>query len=346
MTVAEWEQMAGEPGIWFARFDEYRRIGTNRSVDEAFRRCAEREGLKGQRPGQAWYEAARSWRWSERAAAWDAAQRAELMAHERERQIDAREKRLGLIDRLLKTAVDVIVLADLPHLSDIEAREWMPTMRLLVRDMLLAERAELGVPVASGAENPQVAFTADEMAAAAREAAAFEAGLASTGLASTGLVAGEKGEKVTTEECTLLVVVGADAALRVDLAALRKVKAQAGMGFHRLTDVTRETFDRYMRRERSNGRAVRWLHMAVHASAAGVQFADGQVDGDWLSERLLGVEVLLLAGCSGDSVGDWPGVVPHVVTLAEEIGHGDASTLTEGFWMGLARGVEPGRARC
>ena len=149
---------------------------------------------------------------------------------------------------------------------------------------------------------------------------------------------------MTTEECTLLVVVGADAALRVDLAALRKVKAQAGMGFHRLTDVTRETFDRYMRRERSNGRAVRWLHMAVHASAAGVQFADGQVDGDWLSERLLGVEVLLLAGCSGDSVGDWLGVVPHVVTLAEEIGHGDASTLTEGFWMGLARGVEPGRA--
>ena len=330
--------------MWFARFDEYRRIGTNRSVDEAFRRCAAREGLKGLRPGQAWYEAARAWRWAERAAAWDAAQRLELMAREQERRFDARERRLGVIDRLLRTAVEVIVLADLPHLSDIEAREWMPTMRLLVRDMLTAERAELGAPVGAGAENPQVAaFSADEMAAAARAAREFEAGLASTGSA-TGQAPGEGGERVSGLSGVLLVVVGGDAALRVDLAALRKVKSQTGMGFHRLTDATREAFDRYMRRERSNGRAVRWLHMAVHASAAGVQFVDGLVDGDWLSERLLGVEVLLLAGCSGDSVGDWLGVVPHVVTLGEEIGHGDAATLTEGFWTRIARGEEPGRA--
>jgi hypothetical protein len=264
------------------------------------------------------------------------------MARERERQIDARERRLGVIDRLLRTAVEVIVVADLPHLSDIEAREWMPTMRLLVRDMLMAERAELGLPVATGAENPQVAaFSADEMAAAARAASAFEAGLRQ---APAPVEDGGTGDKVKSESGVLLVVVGGDAALRVDLAALRKVKAQTGMGFHRLTDATKEAFDRYMRRERSNGRAVRWLHMAVHASAAGVQLADGVVDGDWLSERLLGVEVLLLAGCSGDSVGDWLGVVPHVVTLAEEIGHGDASTLTEGFWTGVARGMEPGRA--
>lgn len=335
--------MAGEPGLWFARFDEYRRIGTNRTVDEAFRRCAEREGLKGLRPGQAWYEAARAWRWAERAAAWDAAQRVELMAREQDRRFDARERRLGVIDRLLEAAVGVIALADLPHLTDIEARQWLPTMRLLVRDMLQAERAELGSPAAAGAENPQVAaFSADEMAAAARAAREFEAVLAASG--------GEGGERVSEVGVlqggpgVLLVVVGADAALRVDLAALRSVKAQAGLAFHRLNNATREAVDRYLRRERSNGRGVRWVHMAVHASPEGVLLADGQVNGDWLSERLLGVQVLVLAGCNGDQVGDWLGVVPHVVTLGEEIGHGDAATLTEQFWLQMARGAEPARA--
>ena len=68
------------------------------------------------------------------------------------------------------------------------------------------------------------------------------------------------------------------------------------------------------------------------------------VDGNWLSERLAGVDVLLLAGCEADGVGDWLGVVPHVVTLAEEISGEDAGTLTLHFWTGIGRGLEPGVA--
>ena len=92
------------------------------------------------------------------------------------------------------------------------------------------------------------------------------------------------------------------------------------------------------------GRPVELVHMAVHASPEGVHFADGVVDGDWLSERLLGVRVLLLAGCEGDTVGDWLGVVPYVITLAEEITHENAATLTQHFWGAIGHGMEPDEA--
>lgn len=144
---------------------------------------------------------------------------------------------------------------------------------------------------------------------------------------------------------TLCVVVGTNEPLFTsDLAALRQVKAQTGMDFHRLLNCTRTQFDTYFRRERSLGRPVALLHISAHAGPQGVMLADGLVDGAWLSERLAGVDVLLLAGCAADGVGDWLGVVPHVVTLAEEIGGEDARTLTLHFWTGIGRGLEPGVA--
>ena len=72
--------------------------------------------------------------------------------------------------------------------------------------------------------------------------------------------------------------------------------------------------------------------------------AGGGVDGDWRSERLLGVQVLLLAGCQSDRMGDWLGVVPCVVTLDEAIGHDDAAVLCEHFWTGIGQGVTPAKA--
>ena len=41
------------------------------------------------------------------------------------------------------------------------------------------------------------------------------------------------------------------------------------------------------------------------------------------------VIIMLLASCRGDGVGDWLGVVPHVITLSEEISHEDAAVLTQ-----------------
>ena len=75
-----------------------------------------------------------------------------------------------------------------------------------------------------------------------------------------------------------------------------------------------------------------------------MQFGDGVADGNWLSERLGGVRVMMLAGCEGEDVGDWLSVVPHVITLREEITDADAAALTRHFWHNIGLGQEPGEA--
>ena len=130
----------------------------------------------------------------------------------------------------------------------------------------------------------------------------------------------------------------------LDLAALRAVRSATGLKFQRLLDATRPKFAAALRRERSLGRPVELLHLALHASPEGVEFADGVADGSWLSERLFGVRIMLLASCRGDSIGDWLGVVPHVITLSEDITHEDAAVLTQHFWHNIGLNMEPGAA--
>ncbi len=147
---------------------------------------------------------------------------------------------------------------------------------------------------------------------------------------------------------TLCVCVGPDhmpgSALMLDLAALRAVRSATGLKFIRLLNATRYKFADTLRRERSLGRPVELLHLALHASPDGVEFADGVADGNWLSEWLFGVRIMLLASCEGDGVGEWLGVVPHVVTLSEEISHEDAAVLTQHFWHNIGLNMEPGAA--
>lgn len=340
-----WEALPGEPVRWYARFETYRMLGAHRTLEAAYRLCAEREGLSAARPGAAWYAAAQQWRWEERAAAWDAVERERLRAHEEERRFDSREQRLSMISQVLSAAFDLLVLADLPHLDQVEARRWAPLARLIFRDMLAAQRLELGAPtpaVAGGEEAP--AYTADELAAAARAVQQWNEESGGVMPKEEKGRAGERETPCAPPASPLLVVIGPDAALRLDLAALRKVKRLTGLAFHRLTDASADDLDAYLRRERSKGRPVSYLHLAVHANQGGVALAGGAVDGDWLSERLLGVQVLLLAGCHGDRIGDWLGVVPHVVTLDAAIGHDDAAVLCEHFWTGIGRGETPAAA--
>jgi hypothetical protein len=284
--------------------------------------ASEAEGLKASRPGEQWYIQARLWNWRERAEAWDAQQREELRAKEQDRRFDSREHRLGMIDQLLGAVFKVLVLANLPSMEEVEARKWLPVMRLLFKDLVLLQRGELGLPV--DVETDPAAeispFTADELAAAQAEI--------------QHLYAPKK----------LLALTGPDPQLSIDIAALRAVKADANLDFQRIEHATRDDLDAYLRRERSHGRPVRYVHIASHADSNGVQFADGLADGSWLSAMLQGVQVLVLAGCKSDRVGDWLSVVPYVVSLADRISHQDAAILTQHFWSGVARGLDPGEA--
>ncbi len=142
----------------------------------------------------------------------------------------------------------------------------------------------------------------------------------------------------------LLVVVGPDPNLHIDLAVFRKVRTHTQLHFTRLMKVTTTHFERYLERARMAQLPVRYLHLAVHANANFVEFTDRAVDGLWLSERLQDVEVLLLAGCQGDMIGDLLGVVPYVVTVMEEISHHHAMLLAESFWTEIALDIEPVQA--
>jgi hypothetical protein len=137
----------------------------------------------------------------------------------------------------------------------------------------------------------------------------------------------------------LVVGVGTDAMLQLDLAILRKVKAHTGLDFERITPVTKAGLDRVLGRRRRSGDPVPYLHLSVHAGPTGLQFADGIADGIWLSEHLSGVRVLLIAGCSSDQPADLAAAAECVVSFREDVPNGDAADACEVFWTAIGQGL-------
>jgi hypothetical protein len=172
---AAWDPQPNEPPRWYARFEIFRSLGPHRTIENAFKMTVNIEGLKAKRPGASWYDAAKTWSWSLRSAAYDADQRDYLRKHEHDRRFDARENRLGMIDELLASVFHVLTLADLPQLQRDEARAWLPTMRVFFRDLVGAQRAEIGLPVQLEQEGtPTATFNADELRQAQRELAIWQ----------------------------------------------------------------------------------------------------------------------------------------------------------------------------
>jgi hypothetical protein len=137
----------------------------------------------------------------------------------------------------------------------------------------------------------------------------------------------------------LLVGVGDDPALLLDVTILRTVKSKTGLDYNRIQPVTKDGLERMLARRRLAGDPVRYVHLGVHAGPQGLQFADGLATGAWLSEHFAGVLVLLIAGCQADGVGDLLGVVPAVITLREDLRHEDAADLTLAFWTAIGEGL-------
>jgi hypothetical protein len=167
--LAPWERQPGEPARWYARFTIYLELGIHRTLQRAYRIVGLVEERPGKQPGAAWYQMARKWQWRARAAAWDAAERERLRGIEQERRFDAREVRLKMIDELLAGVYFVLLSADLPEMKIEEARARLPTLRLFFRDLLAAQRAELGLPALADDDDAGIdSFTADEYSVAQR----------------------------------------------------------------------------------------------------------------------------------------------------------------------------------
>lgn len=164
-----WEKRADESGRWFARFEVYRLLGPSRSIEKAFQATRDLEGLKGERPGHAWYQAASEMDWPGRAEAWDRSERERLQAIEMDRRFDAREQRLGMIDQLIGAVFGVLQGANLRSMDADEARAWLPTMRILFKDLITAQRLELGLPVVDAVGGDGAPITADDLMRAQQE---------------------------------------------------------------------------------------------------------------------------------------------------------------------------------
>jgi len=76
-----WEQQAGEPNRWYARFERFRLAGPNRSLLSTLNAERQQRGAKkGKSLPQAWARSVHQWRWRERAQAWDEYQRRQARA--------------------------------------------------------------------------------------------------------------------------------------------------------------------------------------------------------------------------------------------------------------------------
>ena len=149
------------------------------------------------------------------------------------------------------------------------------------------------------------------------------------------------------EERMLLAVVGSDPALKVDLAALREVESECALVVTRCFPARFNRFEATLNRYRAAGTPIKLVHFSVHSQAddaatgtkAAALFEDGQVSGERLSGVLNGVEVIMVAGCDSDLLGDLLGVASSVVTFREPVRHESAALAAKLFWTGIGKGL-------
>lgn len=145
----------------------------------------------------------------------------------------------------------------------------------------------------------------------------------------------------TTQVTPVLVVIGADAPLLLDLASMRAVKTETGMDFRRVVNGTLKDLTQNLNRARINGHPYDKLHLAVHANSGGILLGGELITGVAFSEIVQGVKILLIAGCESSYVGDFLGVVPHVVTMTEKVSNVDAALFCRAFWTQIGHQVHP-----
>lgn len=108
-----WDQVEGEPDLWYARFVAYLRMGSKRSVNALFKRETKKNQEKPRgNAGPDWYDAEKEWNWKERARSYDEHVRAEedrVRAEEKEKVLRAgfalQYKRIEVYGQLLRKLI-------------------------------------------------------------------------------------------------------------------------------------------------------------------------------------------------------------------------------------------------
>lgn len=137
------------------------------------------------------------------------------------------------------------------------------------------------------------------------------------------------------EEQPLMVVIGDDPALLVDLAALRGVQ---GLEVTTLTPATYKALKRFTDTKRMQGKVVERVHFAVHATAEGITL-DRTVTSVELSELLDGVRIAVFMGCVTAEIADLLPIIPSVVAFRDPVRHDEAWKFSLLFWRSISEGA-------
>jgi len=144
------------------------------------------------------------------------------------------------------------------------------------------------------------------------------------------------------ESQTILVGIGSDPDLQVDLIRLRGVTIDKGpVNLLRLAPVSAINLSKVLQSARERGRPIRWVHLATKATPKGIEMIDGVCSGTWLSGEMSDVKVLMISGCDTFEVGETLSGIPVVATTLEKISHEDAKVLAGVFWQAVADGLTP-----
>ncbi len=123
-----------------------------------------------------------------------------------------------------------------------------------------------------------------------------------------------------------------------DAIAIRRV----GIPFQRLQNCTSSDLDRYLQAGRQDRQTPWWLQISAHMGPTGIQFADGVKSTSWLSQRIRGIRVLVLAGCENEEVGSQlVGLARHVILVYESIDSQSAQDFSFAFWREIGDGTDP-----
>jgi hypothetical protein len=206
-----WEQQPDEPDFWFTRFEMYKRLGPERTLRLL---AGTLNGIDGKNRtlGGSLSLSSRKYGWQRRAQAWDKAEMLRLSAEDGDRRERARDRRLEIIEKLMHSVSKVLVTADIGAMSRIEARAWLPVLRLYLKDLLAAERAELGLGTGGG--DPESAlgeFRADDFLQASRELAEWSRAQAG------GNAVNEKSDETSDETSDAAADAAAEKALRREM---------------------------------------------------------------------------------------------------------------------------------
>lgn len=148
-----WDIQPGEPGNWFMRFEEYRKLGTIRTVESVY----EAEKAKAIKQGKytisavpmlsVWKSTARRFKWEDRAALWDATNVTIIRAEDAHKQqiisLDAETDRIEQRLRR-KNILDTLYTKLEKHLeNDFDLSRYKPAeIIMLLKILLVQNRAE------------------------------------------------------------------------------------------------------------------------------------------------------------------------------------------------------------